>query len=265
MEYDRSGGEVKRLHAGSASRSGLEAARLAGLGLTGPSTIFEGHRGIFRLFGGSESTEIPTAVWERWHVLDTIFRFYPAVATVHAPLDAIRHLREEYDVKAADIERIRVGIIDFAVGHGAAITRPTDAISAQFSLAFGAGLQFVTGRNIPADYLDPARWTDAEILAVGDLVEPYAMPIPEGDPVFSAEVDIVLRDGRTLSHRQVGFRGHPSRPATAAEIEGKFRDNAAGLITAERAAAVVGAVTGLDSSDDIGELTGLLGPDARRA
>jgi 2-methylcitrate dehydratase PrpD len=45
MEYDRSGGEVKRLHAGSAARIGTEAALLAELGLTGPSTIFEGHRG----------------------------------------------------------------------------------------------------------------------------------------------------------------------------------------------------------------------------
>ena len=32
MEYDRSGGEVKRLHAGAAARSGVEAALLAGYG-----------------------------------------------------------------------------------------------------------------------------------------------------------------------------------------------------------------------------------------
>jgi hypothetical protein len=107
---------VKRLHAGSASRSGLEAAQLAKFGLTGPPTIFEGHREIFRLFGGSESADIPDALWERWHVLDTIFRFYPAVGTVHAPLDDIRHLRDERDVKAAD-EKIRVGLVDFALGH----------------------------------------------------------------------------------------------------------------------------------------------------
>ena len=50
MEYDQSGGEVKRLHAGSAAHSGVEAAQLAQLGLTGPRTIFEGQRGIFRLF-----------------------------------------------------------------------------------------------------------------------------------------------------------------------------------------------------------------------
>lgn len=259
MEYDQSGGEVKRLHGGSASRAGLEASLLARGGLTGPPTIFEGHRGVFRLFGGGEATRIPDALWERWHVLDTIFRFYPGVATNHAPLDAVRHLREAHDPKADDIANIRVGLVDFAVGHGASVTRPTDAISAQFSLAFGIGLQFVTGRNTPADYLDPARWTDPEILAIGDRVEPYAMPIPEGDPIFTAQVDIELRDGTTLSHRQAGFRGHPSLPATRAEIEAKFRDNAVGVLGDERAEALIAAVTGLHASADVRALTALIG------
>ncbi|HEY4017276.1 MAG TPA: MmgE/PrpD family protein [Pseudonocardiaceae bacterium] len=254
MEYDQSGGEVKRLHAGSASRSGLEAAELAKLGFTGPPTIFEGHRGIFQLFGGGGSVAAMDAAWDRWQVLDTIFRFYPCVATVHAPLDAIRHLRETHDLKAADVDRIRVGLVDFAVGHGAAITRPADAISAQFSLAFGTGLRFVTGRNAPADYVDPARWSDPEILAIGDLVQPYAMPIPDGDPVFSAKVEIVLHDGTTLEHYQAGFRGHPSHPATAAEVEGKFRENIAGLIAMERADALVAAVGKLDSGGPVSAL-----------
>jgi 2-methylcitrate dehydratase PrpD len=263
MEYDQSGGEVKRLHAGSASRSGLEAAQLAKLGLTGPPTIFEGHRGIFQLFGGGGSPEAMEAQWGRWQILDTIFRFYPAVGTVHAPLDAVRHLRETYDLKPADIERIRVGLVDFAVGHGASITRPADAISAQFSLAFGTGLQFVTGRNAPADYFDPARWSDPEILAIGDLVEPYAMPIPDGDPVFSAKVEIVLHDGTTLEYYQAGFRGHPSHPATAAQVEAKFRENTLRLIAADRADALVAAVRNMESHETVSAVTALLGTGDR--
>ncbi|GHH86045.1 2-methylcitrate dehydratase [Streptomyces sulfonofaciens] len=262
MEYDRSGGEVKRLHSGSAARSGLEAAELARYGLTGPSTVFEGSRGVFRLFGGSDAG-IPEAAWQRWHVLDTIFRFYPAVGTVHAPLDAVRHLREEHGVRAADIRRIRVGLVDFAVGHGASITRPTDAISAQFSLAFGIGLQFATGGNAPADYLDPARWTDPGILSVGDLVEPYAMAIPEGDPAFSAAVDIDLHDGTSLGRYQAGFRGHPRVPATATEIEDKFRANARGTVPAARAHALARAVEALDTVDEVRTVTRLLAPDGQ--
>ncbi|MFB7495822.1 MmgE/PrpD family protein [Streptomyces sp. NPDC056161] len=264
MEYDRSGGEVKRLHAGLASRSGTEAAELAQLGLTGPPTIFEGPRGLLHLFGGGGDPAALEAAWDQWLVLDTIVRFYPGVATNHAPLDAVRLLREEHDIKAADVERIRVGLVDFAVGHGAGVTRPRDAVSAQFSLAFSTGLQFVTGHNAPADYFDPARWTDPEILAVGDRVEPYPMPIPEGDPIFSSQVDIVLRDGTTHGVYQAGFRGHPSRQATAADVRGKFHENVDGLIAPERTDALVALVGGLETQDGVRALAELLGVDGRR-
>ena len=46
MEYDQSGGEVKRLHNGMACCGGLRSALLAQIGLTGPPTIFEGERGF---------------------------------------------------------------------------------------------------------------------------------------------------------------------------------------------------------------------------
>jgi 2-methylcitrate dehydratase PrpD len=85
-----------------------------------------------------------------------MFRMYPAVATVHAALDAWRSLRAE--------NGFGVGLIDWAVQHGASVTRPTDAISAQFSLAFSVGLLLTRGRNLPQDYLNPRLWTDPEIL-----------------------------------------------------------------------------------------------------
>jgi 2-methylcitrate dehydratase PrpD len=177
---------------------------------------------------------------------------------VHAPLDTIRQLRAETAIDPSRIERIRVGLADFAVGHGAAITRPVDAISAQFSLAFGVGLQFVTGGNAPADYFDPARWKDPAILAIGDLIEPYAMPIPPGNPVFSARVDIELRDGTRLGRYQAGFRGHPSRPATSADIERKFTANVAAVLDGDTGSAIIEAVATLDQSDSVHPLTALL-------
>jgi 2-methylcitrate dehydratase PrpD len=186
MEYDQSGGEVKRLHAGSACRSGLEAAELAQLGLTGPPTILEGPRGLLRLFSDGGDVEALNAVWDRWLVLDTIVRFYPSVATNHAPLDAIRQLRTKHDIKPADVARIRVGLVDFAVGHGAS------------------------------------------------------------------------------SAYQAGFRGHPSHPATQTDVEQKFRDNVEGLISTDRADALVALVNGLQTQDSVAPVTALLGVDARR-
>lgn len=261
MEYDRGGGEVKRLHAGSASRAGVEAALLAEYGLTGPSTIFEGPRGVFAMFGGAATGTRPEPeAWQRWQILDTIFRFYPAVAATHPPLDALARLRAQYEIDAADVVAVKVGLPQWAVGHGAAITRPTDAISAQFSLAFGLGLQLATGANRPQDYVDPQRWSDPRVLALAERVTPYAMPIPEGDPALSARVELELTDGRRLEAYQAGFHGHPVWPATEAEIEEKFRANLDGIRSPAVVDALVGAVREIEALP-VRDLTRLLRPE----
>jgi 2-methylcitrate dehydratase PrpD len=259
MEYDRSGGEVKRLHAGSASRAGVEAALLAQQGLTGPATIFEGHRGVFTMFGSAEEGTVPAAgEWDRWQILATMFRFYPAVAATHPPLDALRRLREQEPIDPADVVAVTVGLPAWAVGHGAAIVRPADAISAQFSLAFGIGLQLVTGGNRPQDYFDPQWWSDPAILRIADAVVPVAMEIPDGDPGLSARVEIELRDGRRLDAYQAGFHGHPLWPATDRDIEDKFRANLEGVTSKETAQAIIDIVTTLEHTASVRALTALL-------
>jgi 2-methylcitrate dehydratase PrpD len=259
MEYDHSGGEVKRLHAGSASRAGAEAALLARLSLTGPATIFEGRRGIFAMFGGTAAGAVPDAgAWDRWHILDTMFRFIPAIAATHPPLDALRALRARHPFGPGDIAAIHVGLPAWAVGHGAAITRPADAISAQFSLAWGIALQLVTGQNRPQDYFREELWADPELLAVADLVKPAAMEIPADDPGLSARVEVILRDGTRLESYQPGFHGHPTWPASDADIAAKFRANLDGVAPPADAGALLDRLGQLEKLPDVRELTALL-------
>jgi hypothetical protein len=93
-------------------------------------------------------------------------------------------------------------------------------------------------------------------------VEPYPMPIPEGDHIFSTKVYIELKDGTTYSAYQAGFRGHPSLPATKADVEGKFRDNVDRLISPERADTLVAWVDSLETRDSLAPVTALLGVGA---
>src|SRR5260370_8072304 len=61
MEYEHGGGEVKRMHAGSAGRSGSQAALLAKDALPGPLTIMERTHALLRLFAHPH-TEPPSAL-----------------------------------------------------------------------------------------------------------------------------------------------------------------------------------------------------------
>jgi 2-methylcitrate dehydratase PrpD len=267
MEYDYGGGEVKRLHAGSAARAGCEAALLAREGMTAPLTALEGDKGILTLIGRLDAAEARAAVdaaWARFHVLDLIFRMHPAVGTIHAPLDGIASLRREHGFGWPEVERISVGLTEYAKAHGATITRPHDVLSAQYSLAFSAGLLLTRGQDRPQDYFDASLWSDREVLAVADRVQAYTTSFPDGFPTLSARVEVRLRDGRKLATLQRGFRGHPANPATAGEIEAKFRANLQGLRSADETEEILALTRSLEEISEVTKLTRLLAAAADR-
>jgi hypothetical protein len=57
---------------------------------------------------------------------------------------------------------------------------------------------------------------------------------------------------------QHGFRGHPANPATAEEIDAKFRANLEGLRSADEIAEILALTRSLDEVRDLGYLTRLL-------
>jgi 2-methylcitrate dehydratase PrpD len=261
MEYDHGGGEVKRLHTGSAARAGCEAALLARDGMTAPLTALDGDKGVLALIGRLSAAEARAAVdaaYDRFHVLDLIFRLHPTVGTIHAPLDGIAALRREHGFDWPDVEEIRVGLTEYAKAHGGTVTRPRDVLSAQYSLAFSLGLLLTREQDRPQDYFDRALWSDPDILAVADRVQVYATTFPDGFPMLSARVDVRLRDGREFATVQRGFRGHPANPATAAEIEAKFRGNLQGLRSTDETEEILALARSLEEVHDLGRLTELL-------
>jgi 2-methylcitrate dehydratase PrpD len=258
MEYDQSGGEVKRLHAGSASRAGVQAALLAQLGMTGPSEIFEGKRGIYKLFGDGMVPDVARFWQGQYHILDTMFKLYPAVGTVHAALNALSELMAQWQFTDEDVEAVDVGLAEWAIPHGAAITRPHDSLSAQFSLAFSLALRLVEGRNDLQLYLDPQRWQDRRLLAAADKVTPYPMRFEPGASELGATVTVRLRGGQRHELHQRSPRGFPDNPASDHDLKCKFLELVSGLVTDERAARIVDVVDGLEELDDVSSLMALV-------
>lgn len=257
MEYDQSGGEVKRFHAGMLARSGSQAALLAGAGLTGPLTIFEGKRGIFTLFGEGCAADL-SHLGREFSILKTVFKMYPAVGTHHSALDAVRQVMGEHKFSHQDIRAINVGVIDWAVLHGCAIYRPTDALSAQMSLPYSIGLRVVKGSNDISFYLDPQLWNDKTVLSVADKVKTSAMPIDDDEAQLGARVEIKLADGRKLEAYQPFFRGHPRNPPTQAELEAKFMELVSAVAPASQADRLRKEIGGLEQLTDLSTVRSLL-------
>lgn len=246
---------------------GAQAAWLARVGLTGPPTIIEGRRGLFRLFA-DQALVIDDALWGHFHIVDTVFRLYPNptigfAATIVECLAALT--RDHPGIDWRDITRIRVGLPSIAVGHGAITTHPSDAVSAQFSTAFGIALILVHGSAAPADYASLALRADPDISTVTDKVEPFPCDFGADAPLLSAHLEIQLNDGSTLTRLQHGSRGHPGTPGLGDTVREKFRANLRGLSAAPAAEAVTFVVSALEDEPDLTRLISLLVPQEPEA
>lgn len=259
MEYDQSGGEIKRFHAGLASRAGVEAAILAESGLTGPRTIFEGKRGIHSLFSAGRAAQVDKYPLDSFHILDTMFKLHPCAGTLHAAIDCVAVICDQHDVIAKDIQKIEVGLIDWAIPHGAAIITPVDAISAQFSLAFAIALKLITGNSRIDDFLDPALWQDPRVVEIAHKVIPLAEATPDGADELFARVSIKLKDGSQFTHSQIGPRGFPSLPASDEDITEKFRALTARILPDQEANALIEGIFNLESEPDLGFIFSAMG------
>jgi 2-methylcitrate dehydratase PrpD len=259
MEYDQSGGEVKRFHAGMASRAGVEAALLAQAGLTGPVTIFEGPRGIHRLFTEGRPKD-PEIYWDgSFHIMNTMVKLHAMVGTVHAPLDALEMVLAKRPATAAEIDRIEVGMVAWAIPHGAAIVHPHDMIGAQFSLAFAFALRIIRGHTAINDLVDPARWADEDIKAMATKVTPVPIEVPEGAAELCGRVTVYFADGTSESAFRFAPRGYPTNPASDADIKAKFFGVVDGILSEAKAKQIVAMVEDVDALPQAGSLLAAFG------
>jgi 2-methylcitrate dehydratase PrpD len=252
LEYDQSGGEVKRMHAGLAARGGIQSAVLAQYGLTGPATIIEGKRGFCHIFADNANPDlIVKDLGRTFKIRNMWIKMYPAIATIHTAIAAIAELTDEYDIRSDKVVDIRVGIAEHSLLHGAAIYQPTDVTSAQFSLGFSIGLRIAKRSNDLKLYMDPKLWNDDEIIGLAQKVKPYAHPDAHGDKRTLACVDIKLSDGRTVHGSQEFPRGSPKNPVREEELYQKFRTLAASVLTKEQIAELIPMVETVEELDDM--------------
>ena len=133
----RGGGDVKRLHAGQAARSGLAAALYASKGIAGPPEILEGKDGFFQAFvaeadGFEIDVEIPPRAAHR--IADCYVKPYACCRHLQPAAEALMQLVNDHSTDAGDIEKIEVETYSIAAAHAG--TRWQDYASAQLSFPF---------------------------------------------------------------------------------------------------------------------------------
>ena len=244
---------AKNVSVGNAARHGILAALFAAEGYDAAPAAVEGSLGWARASGDTpDVAAITEALGARWEIARNTFKPYPAGIVFHAVIDACLELRARLAVPPEAIEAVTVAGDALLLARGDRAVRT--ARDARVSIHHSAALGLVRGR---------AGVVDFEVSAVEDpsLAAFRAKVFAALDPALprgAAHVTVRLADGREETITVLTPRGSEATPLTDAELEAKYRENAALGGHADRATAQIDAIWALDDAADLSHLMALL-------
>lgn len=261
LESFSDGTWVKTLHPGWAAHSGIIAARLAGVGFTGPTTVLEGRFGLYRshVQGESDALDFDALthdLGDHWEARNCSLKPYACAHVIHPYVDlALGFCGSGLDSKA--VRRISAPIAPRyipVVGAPREIKiEPRTPTHARASLPYCIAAALLHGRlglsEFSADAIGiPAvRALAAKVDVQEDLTE-------TNHGQFRGELTVELIDGSCLHRSQEQNRGSLANPLAHDEIIGKFQENASGSLSAKGTMRVVDACMMLDASSTAKDL-----------
>ncbi|MEM7704142.1 MAG: MmgE/PrpD family protein [Pseudomonadota bacterium] len=253
LEFLSAGDWTKRMHPGWAGVCGLTAASLAGAGFLGPTTAYEGRHSLFNLHLGEhhgvDPEQILSELGQAWELLDVAFKPYPACHFNHAFADCALALRDEHNLDPNQIDSVTALIhpkqVNVVCEPEAAKRRPASSYEAQFSIHYLIAACLLQGR-FTLEELSAEAYEDPHILTLADRVGYRDDPDSTYPKQYCGALEIRLKDGRLLQHRQPVNRGARENPITADEVIEKFMANATRAISAAQAEEIRELVLRLD-------------------
>ncbi|MEV1128698.1 MmgE/PrpD family protein [Agromyces sp. NPDC049794] len=249
-EFTRTGGDVKRLHAGMAAAGGIRSAAIAARGVTAPTAAIEGARGFLHTFVERARPEALThGLGREWALRGLAMKRWCVCAGLQAPLAALDAALAAGVPDASridDLIEITVRCDRATLAHVGHIGgRPRDLTEAQMSVHHAIAMRLAAGGNDPAHY---RRFEDG--LAVAHLADLVRLEVDEeAERVFPrrllAEVSLVTAHGTVT--RRAEAPGSPGNPMSREQTTEKFRALCDPIIGERAARAVIDAVEAMRS------------------
>lgn len=219
------GGNVKRIHAGYAARTGVMAAELAQLAIATPSHAIEGRYGVCRLFsfGDADPQALARNGNEPLQIHCISMKPYSCCRIFHSTIDAFAEVTDNFKLPADQIERIVVKGPQL-IEDQHMMRRPQSVMAAQYSCPYMLGASLAYGPSFYTAYSAP-YFNDARILEIVDRVEfEYDQELETYYPArFPTGVTMTLKDGTVRSSVVMDSFGTPVRPLSPEQITEKAR------------------------------------------
>jgi len=233
------GGDIKRLHAGHASREGLQAALLAEQGVEGPPKVVEARDGFMQAFAfgridKNRPVTLPPAA--PFGITDCYIKPYACCRHIQPAVEALSGLLNDEKIKADQIKRIEVETYKIAAEH--AHTGWDDYATAQLSFPYLVGLA-VRYRGIKLDYFDDKTRSDPEFTAIAKKLSISAPAEIDGlYPRLRPARVTVTTDAGTFTRQADEALGSRLVPLDDDGLRAKFLELVGPVLGAQRAAAL---------------------------
>lgn len=253
---------TKPFHAGRAAENGILAVDLAARGFTAGDDPLEAEWGFFQVFGGGfDETRLVGALGHPHSIVDpgVSVKPYPSGSLGHPSMDALLALVTAHDLAPDDVERIT-----FRAGHNILrplrYRRPETELEAKFSIPFILTSIVLRRRAGIEEFTDEFVRSEA----VRSFMERVDVRFDEeidarGYDRMRSRIDVRLKDGRELTTTADTYRGGPERPLTGDELDAKFRECAARVLSPAAIEVALERLRALEDLERLTELTRALG------
>ena len=244
---------------GMGARNGVTAAIMAQMGFSGVWDVFDGeHNVLIALSAGPSPEEMVAGLGSRYFISETAIKPFSVGYPIQSPLDAMLTLRREHGLTPQNVEKIIVSLPE----DGARVVndRSMPDINCQNIIA----LALVEGTVSFEDSHSYEKMNDPRIRAVKARVQLVAdKTLMDPAAPRSGRVEVVLKDGRTVSHFTRHAPGTPENPMDTAQVNAKARLLMAPVLGAKNAEAVIERVNALESLKNVRELRPFLAGKVR--
>jgi 2-methylcitrate dehydratase PrpD len=218
---------VKPMHPGNAARNGLLAALLASKNFTSTEQGIEGRRGFANVLATQRNlAEITEKLGETWEIALNTYKPFACGIVEHPAIDGCIQLRNDHKLKAEDIESIALKVHPLVLELTGKKT-PQTGLEGKFSVYHSCAVAIIHGAAGETQYSDEAV-RDPGVIALRDRVTATGDRAVHEDQV---QVSIKLKNGKTLEKYVEHAVGSLDRPMNDADLEGKFRGLAQGILS----------------------------------
>ena len=235
---------------GMGARNGVAAATMVQTGFTGVWDVLEGEHNVLEALSPSPNPEeMVKDLGSRFFLTETAIKAYPVGGPIQSALDALFALHRQHGLTVDTVEHITVRPPEEGVPNVNNSAMPD--VKCQHVIA----LALLDGTVTFASSHSYQRMSDPAVPSVKERVELVADPgLMDPEAPRSAQVELVLKDGRTLSHFTPYALGSRQNPMDSESVNAKARDLLVPVLGQARTEEVIHLIDGLEGVANVQEL-----------